>query len=717
MSNSPLSVEFDAADGGRAFAVMVLPSPNDSSDDHFQIVVGGRDGVIRSVQPTEFAEILAAPENRLLISDSVPTDYWRIRERVDATESASGIQQSLDHAIDKSRWIDLRSLRRLVNFGNLDLCRDEASARAGAGASPRDEITRTLDEYADLSERFDAMRQQAERPSSTEFHYPPPAPDEESALQHNREKAARVFAAAVRRRAASIATVESVPPPPPALGTPTEPRAVSTGPRTEVRAGVLSYQLQHPQYGVGLRLDESRTPELLQRCLQRYREASDVLRSQSNAGPFRWNAREGVVGLNGRGYPDWDPERLQKWLRVMQTRLVDLHFQPIPIPRSKRGLSTNPAHWSPWLGCVRELVAWRDLVRMAGLVRTLVQGGPIRPRYQSLPAFTTDDPNLEAIRSFGLELFRPAEGCRFHRIQFPDLRLVCFLEFCSRNRILQTAGKQIWSMVRESGLCEYLAKHLRGSQVESGRPAHPSAGENALDSQGAEAQLRTTQHLFSCSLLGFADSLLVPYLKHQYDLSLTEPTIRRAKNVFREQLPGYEDFLHDAYLETLAAGVGISTQSFVQRENRNPHPMTAGIRARKQSQSGHAPFGSPRIPTEGTGSQDAWTDGSSPVGSPPSGDIRRQSVCGRLTPSGSSAFVQAQALLLSEGDFVFEMAVALTRSGVRVVAVVPGEIVCEVSEDAQVSSNDSIRACCGRVGRLLLGEFPLEVNFSDLHRY
>jgi len=687
------------------------------ADGRTELELGTRAASPTALSLEAFADFVDQDEVPLLVSLSVPSDYNKIIVAAEPTGLASRLRRGLDRLLDASRWTDLLSHRLLVNFASSKLARDEEPETNRPAASLPEIRKRILDEYDELARQLLDLRDHALRPIRPEFHFAP-MPRDENEDRRNEEIMARRFPSNRDRLPVVPTPVIGLDAPEPARsGTPSITEVQRFGWETEVRASVLLAHLHDPRCHPGLHWDPEQIAELRSRILVRYRETSRTLSSDPLASKaFGWNKSEGVVDLSKNCHPVFNPTKLQTWLRKLHGNVVDQHHQPIPVPKTKGGLSTNPEHWEPWAGCLKEFLAWRDLIRMADLLRAITRTEPWRPRYQMLPAFSSREPNLAAISSLGITLFRPSSGFRFEIVRFPHLSLFCLFEFLVRTGMVHSAGLTRWTELlgakQPFGL---LAESIRRSESVSVSPL--AATRNATTSPPNPAEILTCELIFTSSLLGMADSLLVTYLKSGYDLSITEPQIRRAKAVFHGVVPGYTEFLEDAYLGSLASKTGVSAQQVIRHQYSNPFPETAGTRARKRVQRGAKPFS--RLPAQADvqSPEGGGTAFNPSGGRSDGGDIRRLSLCGRPTPAGSSAFVNGQAFLLSVNDFVVEVAAALATADVRVVAVMSKEIVCEVSTAEDRSHVDRLQTVCIETAKKLFGGCRMRIDFEDLERF
>lgn len=206
----------------------------------------------------------------------------------------------------------------------------------------------------------------------------------------------------------------------------------------QVRGAVA---LANAAYGDGLRLRRDVVTEILNKCDQKYREASRVL-NQNNAARrcFKWEGSPGdrlLVRQDKSSRPIDYRDRLERWLKSILLDSLDFNDIPLDPPLTAPGrIATSSSLWGEILRYHPLLRSWANLEN-AAYISTLLNGRrrtdePLHPRYEPLPEISSTNPGIEALRGiYPGPMFEPANGEVFLRGTLCDLALRFLADDCS----------------------------------------------------------------------------------------------------------------------------------------------------------------------------------------------------------------------------------------------------------------------------------------------
>jgi hypothetical protein len=476
-------------------------------------------------------------------------------------------------------------------------------------------------------------------------------------------------------------------------------QSVPLGADVEFRGAMALAALQSPRDGGGLRAVPERLRALEERADREFRRTSEILYRDPQAREcFRWEDGTRVVRRDKGGFPD-KTAHLKTWLRDAIGRLADAQNRPAPVPRRPDGTPVfNPEHWGVWAGCDRSLWAWRQLYRMAELVRLSQRKElVVFPRYETLPALRSWEPNLAVYRRFGVRVFRPRPGHVFLAGRVRHLRLRCLAAVAVRqgyvatgqarllNYLLRT-HRPLWVAAKELFVANEVSRARR--ERLPGQLPH----EDAIDecrrlaearflemrkqrSEEFKSWTRLVKALLDVAPLGLADPPMTALLRHDYGLDeLTEPEVGHLIGLLAQEV-AYElgPFLTDRTEDTVGARRGMTSQEVLARFVRTDDLDTSGAAMRNVvGGQGRRPlrFEVPTVITP-------------PGASPRRADLyeyRSLTPGGRPTIRATQSVVRQQEVRLAADEVMLEVAFALTDRRYRLLGLAGSEFVVEVAE-------------------------------------
>jgi hypothetical protein len=587
------------------------------------------------------------------------------------------IRACLRELAASSRWIELPLLDRLVRFARWDVDLRPRSLAALAGASGASPIEQFRAAYRSLQSASTSLLADAALPREPVF----------------------------RLEGKPTGTVD-LPGLVPLWEMPGEESA-PLGVDVEFRGAVALAALQSPSDGAGLRLVPERLRALEERAEREYRRASELLaRDELVREGFRWDRGDAAVLRNRRGFPE-TTDHLKTWLRGAADRLVDAQNRPAHLPRRPDGTPPlNPEHWGVWAGCDRSLWAWRHLYRTAELMRLGQRKElTVSPRYETLPALRSWEPNLAVYRRFGVRVFEPRPGHVFLAGRVCDLRLRC---------VAAVAVHQGYVARGQARLCNYLlrtrnpldvvaeglfianeVRQARREQLPRQLPHDDKANDEINERtdefrEQAEGRFlemckqrseefrrwtRLVQALLDVTPLGLSNALLTALLRHDYGLDeLAEPEVIRLIGLLAQEV-AYElgPFLADRTEDVVGARLGMTSQEVLARFVDPDHLDTSGAAMR------NALAGQGRRPLQ----LEAPTASTSSEETPRRADLyehRTLTPGGRPTSRAGQSAVRQQEVLLAADEVMLEVAFALIDDGHRLLGLAGSEFVVEAPE-------------------------------------
>jgi hypothetical protein len=458
------------------------------------------------------------------------------------------------------------------------------------------------------------------------------------------------------------------------------------------------------------RVAAAKVPDLCAAAEERYRSASrELSRCPEARNAFRW---DGELVARKQGHID-DRKALRDWLRTGAGRIVDRWHLPVSIPQAADGSPTkNPEHWGCWAACDRAVWAWRELSRMAEVVRFAISAQPAAPRTEIVPRLRSFGPNLEAYRSLCTPVLRPRPGHVFLAGRVQDLRLRCFAAVgLRRGHFHRGQCRLAGHFLSQENPWAEMARELYVALTPH-KPRHAAEDQYSqlCDTQPLEerAWRRRAEGLFNAAVLGIPDEALGTFLECEYGVSdFGSLGAARAMNVLADEVV-YElrACLEDRSSDVVWARLGRSAQDELYTRLAASHPDTFKAQVRNTLSTSAGVEGLEL----GADSHPAPPD-ATPSPAPLSGVelylIRGQTLGGRFTPPGSLPTVIQQEVLLSADEVMLEVAHSLTAAGQPILAVAGGEFLVEaqarevaralsIAKDAAVAGAARLLGRCGR---------------------
>ena len=484
----------------------------------------------------------------------------------------------------------------------------------------------------------------------------------------------------------------------------------------------------------GSRIVSARLDDLRAAAEDRYRDASRELRRHPEAhNAFRW---EGEAVSRDRNRVE-TTEALRGWLRVAGKRLVDRWVLPVAIPETATGeLTQNAEHWGCWAACDGALWAWRELVRMAEVIRFATATAPIVPRYDVAPRLRSMEPNLEVYRRLGIPVLRPRPKHVFLAGRVRDLRLRCFAAvglsrgyfhrgtsrlagyFFGADEPVAAIAAELYAAdaVREARAACPPPRDAQGEDEDGDEEdgvAFGSVRDAALERYAAlqqaqpllaESWQRRAEGLLNAAIVGIPDARLGTFLACEYhepnfdSLDAVRIMNLLASDVVYELRP----CLTDWSAETIWARLGRSAQDELYQRLASEHPDTFAAWARNRVSGGAGVEGL----NLGPDSHPAVGSASSPPmrGSRPDLYLSRgRTLGGRFTAMASRPVVLQQEVLLSADEVMLEVAHALHARGYNPLGIAGEEFLVEVPERGARAAHAAIEETCAAGTARLLG--------------
>jgi hypothetical protein len=345
----------------------------------------------------------------------------------------------------------------------------------------------------------------------------------------------------------------------------------------------------------------------------RYRDASRDLRNCAEAfNTFRW---EGGVVVREQGRIK-TTKAMRGWLPRAAKRLVDRWGVPVQIPQANDGDPTrNPEHWGCWAACDRALWAWRELSRMAEVVRFATAAESPAPRYELVPRLRSFGPNLEVYRSLGVPVLRPRQGQVFLAGRVRDLRLRCYAAVGLRRGYFHRGRCRLAGyFLSQSDPVDKIAAGLYVAQAawrakiscppeqtgSNGSAAPTDEGDGAdedeprRDAEERYATFREThspeaaswrrlvEGLLNAAILGIPDAVLGTFLDCEYRVPDTGSldAVRMLNLLASDVVYELEACLEDRSTDIVWARLGRSAQDLLHARLVSSHPDTFKARVR-----------------------------------------------------------------------------------------------------------------------------------------
>ncbi len=668
----------------------------------------------------------------------------------------------LTTVLEADCWVDLGLLDLLLRtVTSNSVCRPRAEEElvgearlnaAGAGENRsqiptnsyqnlpfRDRIANLLAVADQLAERAEALADEVERPHEAEYRLRSLSPD--AALTNAGTVHSSLAAHAadyLRRRTLGAAH-------PPASGGsdsltgPVEglPNQVLNGATfcgigTALR-GTLALVAMPCLSHDGSRIVSARLDDLRAAAEDRYRDASRELRRHPEAHTaFRW---EGETVSRDRNRVD-TTEALRGWLRVAGKRLVDRWGLPVAIPETATGeLTQNAEHWGCWAACDGALWAWRELVRMAEVIRFATATATIAPRYDVAPRLRSMEPNLDVYRRLGIPVLRPHSKHVFLAGRVRDLRLRCFAAVGLSRGYFHRGTSRLagYFFGADEPVAAIAAELYAGDAVREARAACPPPAVQGEDEDGdkedgvdlgsvrdaaleryaalqqtqpllAESWQRRAEGLLNAAIVGIPDARLGTFLACEYH----EPNfdsldaVRMLNLLASDVVYELQPCLEDRSADTIWARLGRSSQDELYRRLSSEHPDTFAAWARNRV-SGAAGveglnLGSDAYPTPDSGGAHP-TRGRRP-------DLylsRGRTLGGRFTAMASRPLVLQQEVLLTADEVMLEVAHALQARGYKSLGIAGEEFLVEVPDRGAQAAQAAVEEACAAGAARLLG--------------
>jgi hypothetical protein len=454
-----------------------------------------------------------------------------------------------------------------------------------------------------------------------------------------------------------------------------------------------------------LRIDGGRLPDLRLKAEAEFQRASSVISRVAHARDcFHWDGD--VVKLTDSGHVDIKKAELGRWLQARFKALCDAQNHGAPIPRQRGGLpSLNPERWGVWPGCNRELWAWRQLVRMAEVLRILKADKVVRPRYETLPRLRSLEPNLAVYRSLNVPVFKPGQGHVFIAGRFRFLRSWCLAAVHLNCGYVPSGVGWLDDYLRRRNPLAFIGRQLfiafqsdRGNQGD--KADHVFSKLKKSQEARYRRWLKLTRVLLETAPLGLPSSLLAAFLQNEYGLNGLSTL--RLENLLSTKVAWLTGaVLEDDTVDLVAGRLGMTTTDAYELLDPD-HPETSGAALRNEilRKTGRHSEHHLQHPD-----QAAASDGSPPLGPKASKqtlECRALTLGGRMTFRSSQAIVRQQQILLAADEVMLEVAFALAAEGYRVVGVAGDEFVIEHPEATAEEVMPAIEKKARSVARVIL---------------
>ncbi len=251
---------------------------------------------------------------------------------------------------------------------------------------------------------------------------------------------------------------------------------------------------------------------------------------------FRWTLQgnKRIVEFDEQGFLAYESQHLKQWLAKIADTLRDEHNLPACIPRTARGgLPFDPEFWGVWVTCNRSLRAWRDLVRSAMVAKPLARAIP-QPKYSIVPTIRARNPDLTAVRSLGLPVFRPREGHVFLVATLPELRMRCLAAVYTRQRT-GAPSRLLHHFLETSDPIETLAIDLFRHGSNSGPVPRADERFVELSQDESDKYRRLAEVLMEVIPLGLSPSLLSVALE-DYGLNIGGSQAEQLRRILIENV-------------------------------------------------------------------------------------------------------------------------------------------------------------------------------------
>jgi hypothetical protein len=703
------------------------------------------------VRPEQVGAFLAQHASELLVSiDVAPVQLLLCAVLGGRPGEKSGLD-ALWALTRDGQWVDLRLLDRQVRCAAGDnnhrlrswqeitdhwLATPADNAEVDRNQASGDRLPVERDGLSQVLAVFDRLGSEAKRLEAEAAPLPPP-PLELRPLPPEKEEAMRAQTAAIledilahdkrvgRDRPAAMADdpgPEARSPEPIVMPAP-GPAPLGHG--VEVWAVVALNGGRAP----GLTVDPRRVPELLARALEEYRRASEVLaRKREVRNCFDWEGNQ--VARNNKGFPVTRQGPLIKWLRQAYKGLGDIQNEAADVPRDAEGCPpVNPERWGFWAACDDALWAWRQVFRMAEVVRIASSGGVACPRYETVPLLRSLEPNLAVYRSLGVPAFRPRDGHVFIAGRLRDLTARCLSAVClSRGYVTPTRCKLDRYVLREPEPLQCAAAQLRAHYAErvgatddvcAMRASFPELRE--ADPGTYDGWLRLTNALLETAPLGLPVEFRLRLLRNDHDLNrLDRNSLERLHGLLVKKVAWeLEGFLEDATFDVVATQLGLNANEGLRRLVNADHPGVTGqtlrndLRRRRHRKPVLSSLRSlaPEQPAAGSG--------------PASRRSRAQlyryraaTLGGRVTHRGASAAVRRREVLLGADEVMLAVAHDLTAAGHRLLGLAGSEFLLEVPS-GRVDRQHVEEACevAHKASGRILGDLAAQVAWNVLEEW
>jgi len=430
----------------------------------------------------------------------------------------------------------------------------------------------------------------------------------------------------------------------------------------------------------GLRIDRYHLVDLRAQAWKNYKEASFLINRNSQAHAcFAWDGE--VVNRTRGGYPEFNDINLGDWLRSAANDLCDVHNQAASIPRRSDGRpSLNPEHWGIWPACNRSLWAWRQLLRMAEVIRLCdTKNDFVCPRYETLPSLRSMGPNLAVYRCLGVPIFRPRPGHIFLTGRISDLRARCLAAVCvARGYVAKGRARLFQYVLREPDSLTIAAAELYTAYNKRTVDQFAELQESTADEYFLWLWL--TNALLETVPLGLPSSLLTVLLHLEYLLEeLRELDVQKLQATLISHVAcELGPFLDDGTADLVAARQGQTANEVTRRLVNFKHPETYGAGLRNSIQ------GQGRRRARIELAQDAGAGQATGCRVSPRTTSRRSlfeyrawTLGGGVTRRSSQATVRQEEVLRAADEVMLGVAYALVEKGFRLLGVAGGDFVVE----------------------------------------
>jgi hypothetical protein len=306
--------------------------------------------------------------------------------------------------------------------------------------------------------------------------------------------------------------------------------------------------------GRALRIDPEQKDRLIN-CCERIRD-KHLERLRATPGVAAFLKAGHAPKLTRNGFPTIAKEAFRKWVNASSRDARDLHGLPLPVPvegsADDARTDIELDRWEWWQASRPDLYRWRSMWTVCRLRRALETANQeIVPEYTVFPYLRSRGLDLALIRSLGVPVFRPSDGCKFLNIRLDGLRVRSLVAQLARTH----ADSALVGAVREGAdPVAWVAARL--SRVD----AREFANLPDADRRGREA--------FAAALLdlvptGIATPGIHDLLDARFGISRSARDVEDAvRQLLSDACPELGEFLRDDRVDRFAGRIGVDAEGF-----------------------------------------------------------------------------------------------------------------------------------------------------------